>query len=442
MKDITIRIGVIGPVSIGKDIQAVMASFPNFHPVYRFSDDVMDAPLYTQEVISEGVEVLFYSGYLPYSLSQPYIPAHIPAHYIPLKGSGLFRALYKLHKHADKMDHISIDSIHPSHYKQAAAEIGETSTFYPYPQSISFEKTKDIVTHHVHHYQHQTTTGVLTGLKEVRDELEQHHVPVQWIVPTKEDITVALERALLSTESRKSRESQIVFGLLRIDDYDQMLSREHSETGIQRLNLQLHKLLLDYMDQLEGYVTELNREEYLFVTTRGVFERVTEGYKYIPLLKESKQRFNLSLSIGIGFGFSSREAGSHARIALQQAQDYGKGTCFIVRENKSVMGPVEMGPPLSYEVAVTDTKLLENAKKAGMTPAYVTKLLSMIQRKGLNQFTAQELGDLLAITTRSAHRILLQWQDADLIEVIGTEKISTRGRPRQIYRLKEVEAGA
>ncbi|KGP74622.1 hypothetical protein [Pontibacillus yanchengensis] len=437
MTSVTIRIGVIGPEDIVEKIKTVLASFPNFEAEYRVSGDIYDAPIFTKQLMDEeNVEVLFYSGYLPYIVSKDEIPAHIPAHYIPLKGSSLYRALYRLNaKKAEPLTGISLDTLQEANCQTAAKELGEAFTFFPYQDLPSLDQKEEILRFHKEQVASGRAGGVLTGMKLVAEALQAEGVVAEWVLPTDEDIAVALERALLSTNTRKNRESQIVFGIVRINEYDKLVAKEHSETGIQRLNLQLHRVLLDYIEQLEGYLTELNREEYLFVTTRGVFERVTEGYKYMPLLEETKKKFDLSLSIGVGFGFSSREAGHHARVALAQAQEYGASTCFIVREDKSVIGPVEMGPPLTYELAVTDQSLLESARKAGTSPSYMTKLLALIHRKNLNQFTAQELASLLGITTRSAHRIMLQWLDAELIEVIGTEKITSRGRPRQIFRL-------
>ena len=59
----------------------------------------------------------------------------------------------------------------------------------------------------------------------------------------------------------------------------------------------------------------------------------------------------------------------------------------------------------------------------------------ILRRKNINEFTADELANMLGITVRSAHRIILKWMDAGIISVIGTEKLLSRGRPRQVFRL-------
>ena len=63
------------------------------------------------------------------------------------------------------------------------------------------------------------------------------------------------------------------------------------------------------------------------------------------------------------------------------------------------------------------------------------KLRAILRRKNINEFTAHELANMMGITVRSAHRIILKWMDAGIISVIGTEKLLSRGRPRQVFRL-------
>ena len=147
-----------------------------------------------------------------------------------------------------------------------------------------------------------------------------------------------MERALLATETRRNKESQIVVGLINIDDFRQVIDRFHSEHDVQQLKLDLHKMFLDYIKQLDGHLTNLGGGEYLFFTTRGIFEKETRGYKFIPILQTSKKSMGITLSIGIGFGRSAIDAGTHARLALRQSKESGGNVCYIVRENRSVIG--------------------------------------------------------------------------------------------------------
>ena len=125
---------------------------------------------------------------------------------------------------------------------------------------------------------------------------------------------------------------------------------------------------------MDGYLDSISENEYLFITNRGKFEQVTEGYKWMPILGEVKRLLNIRLSIGIGFGRSAIEAGEHSRLALYQAHDYGGSSCFIVKEDRGVFGPVEVAAPITYPLTVTDQEMLLRAEKAGMNAAHIEKL--------------------------------------------------------------------
>jgi len=428
----TIKIGVIGPPVIVESIREALRSFPNFTPVFRASNQIADAPVFARELMDQ-VEVLLFSGYYPYKVAKQSMEFSVPVHYVPLTGTGLYRSLYHLNRYK-KSGCYSIDTLADLAVEKVLNELGEPYVKMHYYQGGSY-CVEEMIEFHRQRYEQGASDGALTGVKAVSDALTSLGIPNEWVTPTVQDITVSLERALLSTEKRRNKELQIVVGLIQINDYSQLVQGSTSEYDVQRLRLEIHKMLLDYVACLEGYLTSLGGDEYLFVTTRGIFERETRGYKSIPVLADTKKNLGVQLSIGVGFGQSANEAGVHARLALRQSNDFGGDICFIVREDRSVIGPVELKHPMVYALSITDKELLEKAEKAGMTAAYMSKLMAQVTRMGKTEYTAQELASILGVTVRSAHRILLQWLDAELVEIIGAEKLSSKGRPRQIYRL-------
>ena len=428
----SIKIGVIGPVIIVDLIREALKSFPNFTPVFRASNEILDAPVFARELMNE-VEVLLFSGYYPYKVAREQVTFPVPVHYIPLTGTGLFRSFFRLFHHRH-MSRLTIDCLPSEAVIRVFSELGQ-----PFDQLYFYEGTmfdlEEMVRFHREAYEQGRSDGALTGVMKVAEELTRLHIPNDWVVPTIQDSTVSLERALLSTEKRRNKDSQIVFGVIQIDNYSQLVRTSSSEHDLQRKKLEIQRMLLDYVGCLEGHLTSLGGDEYLFVTTRGIFERETRGYKTLPILSDAKKQMNISLSVGIGFGQSANEAGTHARLALRQSKEHGGGICFIVREDKSVIGPVEMSHPMMYPLTITDESILERAQKAGMTAAYMRKLMAQVARLGKTEYTAAELASILGVTIRSSHRILLQWLDAELVEIVGVEKVSSKGRPRQVYRL-------
>ncbi|MEK3889274.1 hypothetical protein [Bacillus sp. FSL K6-3431] len=436
----SIRLGVIGPRWIRAVIDPCLQMFPSIQPIFRLSDELEEAIVFTEELEHE-VDAYIYSGQVPYMLAKFKIPPGIPAFYIPLKGTGLYQALYKLRMNAP-FTHISFDGIISAYVDRVKVVLNENFSYSICDQKPLLENVAEMVRFHEGHFKTSENSVAITCMKLVSERLTERGIPNEWLRPTEEDITVTLERLLLATTQRRQRESQIVFGRIQIDSYSKLVKQLASEHQVQKRNVQLYRLLLDYVEQLDGYLTSVSEDEYLFITNRGIFEQVTEGYKRMPIVEDVKLRLNLRVSIGVGFGRSATEAGTHSRMALFQAQDYGGSACFIVKEDRSVFGPVEWEAPIVYPLTVTDQKILGRAEKTGMNAAYLEKMIAIVRRKKRNEFTAYELAQIVGITTRSAHRIILSWQDAELIKVVGTEKMSTRGRPRQVYQFDfNVEEG-
>ncbi|GGE26246.1 transcriptional regulator [Marinithermofilum abyssi] len=429
-----ISIGVITPPALETPIQEALKLFPSFTAeMYICSDEADVIPAVKK--VKQQMEVLLFSEYRSYKRAMEQGELQTPAHYVPLMGTGLYRALFRL-KNRYGLERLSVDSVPENYVRHILKELEpETPTeLTPHPSS-SRTSVEEIVQFHCQLQQRHPGTIALTGLSAVAASLRQADIPHEWVTPTRQDLVVVLERALLSTQTRRNKESQIVVGLIGTDHFQRVSEGMRSEHELQRMELDLHRIMLDYVKQLDGHLTKLGGGEYLFFTTRGVFERETRGYKYIPLLQDARHHLGISLSIGIGFGRTATDAGNHARLALRQSREFGGNICFIVREDRSVLGPVEISHPIVYELSITDAHILEEAQKAGMSAAYMTKLMAQMTRYDKTDYTAHELASVLGVTVRSAHRILLQWMDASLVEIVGEEKVSSKGRPRQIYRL-------
>jgi hypothetical protein len=159
----------------------------------------------------------------------------------------------------------------------------------------------------------------VTGAASVAEILRSKGICAEHLIPSEQDMIVALERALLSTESRRNKESQIVVGMLAVDDFGSLVLKKSSELEVQKLKLDIHRTVLNYVESLDGYLTQIGEGEYLFFTTRGIFERETGGYKTIYLAKDARSSYGITLSLGVGFGTSANEAGMNARAALRKS---------------------------------------------------------------------------------------------------------------------------
>lgn len=427
-----IRIGIIGPRAIVDKIMRVIETFPSFAPMPLFFQHEDEAPVLAQQISGE-VEVLILSDPLSHRKVKEQMTVGIPVHHVPVTDAGLYKALFYA-LHSGKLSGgISVDTLTEAMVRRTLKDMDITdveSVIFDGPAYASIRKLADF---HETQYNSGACSIAFTGMESVANELNRRGVPSVWLLPSDQDIVVSLERALLSTASRRSKEGQIVVGMINVDDFGTQALKRNNEHEVQKLKLDIHRMVLDYVESLDGYLTHMGGDEYLFFTTRGIFERETGGYKTIPLAKDVNKTHGISLSIGMGFGRTASAAGTNARIAMRKAKEAGGNACFIVREDGTLIGPLEMADPVQDVLSFTDAALIKRAEDAGMTSAYLSKLLHQRARFGKYEYKVHELANLLDITVRSAHRLLLLWIDNNLVEISGLEKVP-RGRPRQIFQ--------
>ncbi|MFJ7826016.1 hypothetical protein [Psychrobacillus sp. NPDC096623] len=435
-----IKIGIIGPKDLVNESRETLMAFPNFKPVFRIIEQDSQIHDITKELIKD-VEVLMFTEFHAYNIAKQLVDFKIPVHHMPLMGTGLYRSLFLI-KIAYHLTSLSIDTFDKDYVEQILLELEEDNyNLLVYKSNRPSSGINEIVNFHIDNYRSNNSIA-LTGITDVAKQLDNLQIPYQWVTPTQQDMIVSFERALLATDTRRNKESQIVFGLINIDNFKNVTAKYSSEHDVQLLKLKLQQMLLEYIKMLDGHLINLGGNEYSFITTRGIFERETRGYKFIPLLQDVKNELGVTISLGVGFGRTAAESGNHARLALRQSLDLGGNVCYIVREDQSVMGPVDITTYKQYEqynLAITDPQLLDKAEKAGMSASYMTKLMARVSRHKKIEYTAQELASTLNVTIRSANRILLKWTDAELVDIVGEEKVTHKGRPRRIYRLSFID---
>jgi hypothetical protein len=428
-----IRIAVIGPQAMMQKIKHCLNSFPSFVPILKEYQKVSEA-VELASAANAQADVLLFSGEIPYELAKSKVRFHIPALFVPLTSSGLYSCLYRLER-THGVTSLSVDTLTKTMIETALNELGKLEVELEVYEKTANSTERDLLLFHREQHNTGRSRCALTAFSSVAVQLTKEGIPCEWIVPTNQDIIVTLERALLSTEWRRKKEAQVVIGLIHVDNFPKLADSQISEHEVQRLKLEIHHMVLNFVEHLDGHLTQLAANEYLFVTTRGIFERETGGYKRISLAKKLQRAYGVHLSIGVGFGCSAGEAGMHAWQSLRLARDGGGDNCFIVREDESVIGPLEMTEPKGLDLSLVDAALVKKAEAVGLTSIYLSKLISHTTRFGRIDYNAQELASVLGVTTRSVHRFLLVWMDAGLIDVIGEEKGVSRGRPRQKYRM-------
>lgn len=432
-----IPIGVIGSQGFMNRLVKVIMTFPSFALIPRIIDNEEEAAEAADE-LSREAEVLLVSGAALHRKVKEKVGSGVPVHYVPVTDAGLSSALFRALRAGKLEGGVSLDTLTDVMIQRTFRDLGLNQLRYLNYNGPAYAPAGEIAEFHRKAHQSGRVSVAVTAVEAVARTLQASGVPYEPMHPTDQDIVGALERALLATETRRSKEAQIVVGMIHVDNFEKLAEQRSSEHEVQKLKLDIHRLVLDYVESLDGFMSHIGGEEYLFFTTRGIFERETGGYKTIPLAKEADKQFGISFSIGMGFGSSANEAGTNARIALRKAKEAGGNTCFIVSEDGSIIGPLETAEPINQAMSLTDPELIKRAEAAGMTSAYLSRLLANAARTGKLDYMVHDLSALLDITVRSCHRLLQQWIDHGLVEIVGSEKVP-RGRPRQIFRFTFLE---
>ena len=418
-----LKVGFIGPLWIEKTMKSCFAMFPHLEVQYRLSDEIYDALVFTRE-LAEEVDCLLFSSRATYQLVKQSMELHVESYYIPLKGAGLYEALFHLTRNRD-IRFVSIDGISEQYIESAISNI-DGIRFESFEYFGSLTELDKIVQRHLEVKGEKERFGVITSLKKVEEALTGMNIPVVWMKPTREDIIVCIERMMLSSSQRRQRENQIVFGKLIVTSMaNEMVTEKQRVLRKEKLERDLYK----YLEEMNGHIFQIADKEYHFIIQRGEFERVTEGYKVLNILKEIKNIKDYMLQIGIGFGISIPSAVFHAGLALRQCQQYAVNTAFIVNEKRQVIGPLELQAPTVYQLSKSDEKGKFKEKQIELLKMYLMK-------NELNYFTSDEVATILKVTKRTANRIISSWIDNGSAEWGGLEKVNDRGRPRQRYKFR------
>lgn len=420
-----IKVGVIGPSDLVEAVCGIGHPMLELMPAV-YDDESQAADLYRS--LAPSVEVVLFTGPVPYHLVCTQVDVTLPVLYITLRGTGLYRALYHL-----RTDRLTVDTLSRRDVEAVFVELGlDPSHTNVYEGAAT---RRDLVAFHERQYREGLTVAALTCLRTAYRELNRRGIPCQWVTPTRIDIQDALEQARVLGESARNRYNQTVVGVVTIDHYSDWAGRAGSELEVQRRSLPVQSCLLRFAEECDGHLIAMGAGEWHFFTTRGSLERATENLTQARLVEEIHAACGTTASIGIGFALTASRAGTHARVALQHARRGGGNACYAVLDDKRLVGPIGTGNTLAYPLRTVEPALAALAETAGIPAPSLKRLISHLTR--FQTFTAHEIAPVLGLSLRSAHRILARMEGAGVVEVVGQEKLLTPGRPRQVYKLTE-----
>lgn len=436
------RLGIIGPPDLTREMVELAREFPELIPVPLSYQNETEA-LSLVESYKDKVDVLVFTGPVPYFLAKNKISKEVRSIYVRYTGAALYRTLfYILHLSGGNIGvllRLSIDTIPKVAVEETYTELGlNAEEVLVYEGDMPF-KASELVKFHTECYNSGQSSAAVSCLTSAYEQLVEMGIPAYRIRPTRADMREALRLARMEVSAIHQQKAQIAVGIIKIETFPEKEQFNHH--SIQRLFLDVYQFLLDYGEKSGVSVTFPGRDEFIFYGTRGAIQKITFGFQQAPLVGEIYDRFGIVSSLGIGIGRSVPEAEEFARMALEQCK-LKQGSCYVIFDDGEVKGPLNVPNSLQYTLRSIDPQLILLAETAGISISTLTRLQAVVEKYGRPTITANEVANSLGITLRSARRLLNTMVSANLANVIGEEQPVGRGRPRQVYQLRVPLGGA
>lgn len=435
-----LTLAAIGPSDLVDKVAAALEHLNDVRLLkrpYSSEDETLDA----YREVSNIADIVLFTGPIPYYRVEQAMGFARPAVYVSLQGTALYRTLFLAKEKCD-IERVSIDTFDESVIGEVYGEL-EVKRSDVAVMEYCGQVTRDrLVKFHESMFASGKTVAALTCLRSAYDELVRRGVPSYWVTPTQASIRDAIERACLLGDSEKSKSSQIAVGFVNIDAFRRFAENAESEHKVNQLLVDVQRILLGYVETIDGCLDFLGQDEYIFFTTRGLLSNRTRGFTYMEVPKLLRERFGLGVSVGLGLGYTANQAGTNARMALRRAKDSGGGACFLVTEDRRLLGPLSSesedasASPKEEPLRLIDPEMLDRARESGLSISAIRRLMEIVSAAQLSTFVPKDVAPMLGVTVRSVNRMFKKMAEVGLVAAVGEEKTSKRGRSTMVYAFR------
>jgi hypothetical protein len=368
-----------------------------------------------------AIDVCLFASRVPYEYARTAGVLGCPATFVPLGGSALYAALLKAGRDpALDPSRASVDVLSRGDVEEAFAELGlSTSGVHTREDSGS---PAVVASFHERLWRRKQTSVAFTGLQSVAARLSAAGVPVFPLRPTASDIRVALRTAALLGGYRRLEDAQLALAIVEVPTLRDGGRRAAPRQSREELRLTVHRFLVQEAQRIHAAVSPTSDHGFLIVATRGSLARATDGFRVQPFTERARSDLGVTIEVGIGMGRTAVEAEAHARASLGRV--HGPAGIRGFAPGRESQAPVPV--PRLHEADARRSRSLETlsrlAEKLAATDADMV-------------VDAEAAGQLLAVTPRTARRLLHILVEEGLAWPLPPNRTPQPGRPRQFYRL-------
>ncbi len=371
--------------------------------------------------LGAAIDVCLFASRVPYEYARAAGVLTGPATFVPLGGGALYAALLKASRETGiDPARSSVDVLSRADIEEAFAELGLP------PAAVHVREDSGsaavVTSFHERLWRRNETSVAFTCLQSVAVRLSAAGVPVVTLRPTGSDIRVALRTAALIGGYRRLEDAQLALALVEVPALRDSGRRGSPRQSREELRLTVHRFLVQEAQRIHAAVSPTSDHGFLIVATRGSLARATEGFRTPPFADRARNDLGVTIEVGIGMGRTAVEAEAHARASLGRAQAGG--------------GIRGFGPGREGYAPVPAPRLPEAGARRSRSLETLARLGEKLSATDANLVVdAETAGQLLAVTPRTARRLLHILVEEGLAWPLPPNRSPQPGRPRQYYRL-------
>jgi hypothetical protein len=421
--DLVERIMLSGTPAGGKSGGATSASSIEAGPPRRLVAaayrDEQEAPDQVAR-LGPAIDVCLFASRIPYEHARAAGVLMCPATFVQLGGGALYAALMRADRDgAHDPARSSIDVLSRAEVEEAFGELGVPATGVHVREDAGSAAV--VSSFHERLWRRGETSAAFTCLQSVETRLSAAGVPVFPIRPTGSDIRGALRTAALIGGYRRLEDAQLALALVEVPTLRDSGRRASPRQSRDELRLTVHRFLVQEAQRIHAAVSPTSDHGFMIVATRGSLARATDGFRVPPFADRARSDLGITIEVGIGLGRTAVEAEAHARASLGRVQAGAIRGFAAGRE-----GQAPVPAPRTPEGGVRRSRSLETLARLAEKLAETDSTMVV---------DAETAGQLLAVTPRTARRLLHIMVEEGLAWPLPPSRSPAPGRPRQFYRL-------
>lgn len=432
------KIGIIGATQSVDRIISVSHEFKDGIEFLAFPfEQEGDIPLILQKN-KKRVDGWLFAGPLAYNIAQQHFHNDDNVTYCKSVGAGFYiNCLQIAQEHSTSKPLISVDMYDTvMNIENVAQETNiPLKNFFIKYYNTDYDLEKIVQFHHKLWLENKTD-GAITASREVFNSLKKAKVPVYYLSLTKLEISQSLKYITEKVKTSYFKTTQVGSVIILINKYEDLIEKSKSIFALQTLEWKLKGLLLPLCNSLDGHLSEKGNGVYEIFSTRGAIDQNLEILRDTLRKVSIEINFDVTVSAGVGFGDTVSNAEFNAYRALKNLDERRDNELIIIRDDGGIVEATHDDQKISYDFQSYDQELLNKLHTASVGIKTYRKIEAVVASLKSDTFTVVQLATQLAVTEQNIRRILGALCQAELVEVVGEEAGTTRGRPGKIYKLK------